>query len=103
MAGRLGTAHAVAWGDEWMPMDLALGNVAKRVERFRQAVAEAGRAPMPIILMTWGDPTLTTLASYRDLGIERVVVGPNRDGWDDPSRTLPFLDRYAELVPELGG
>ena len=102
MAGRLGTAHAVAWGDEWMPMDLALGNVARRVERFRQAVTDAGRPPLPIILMTWGDPTLTTLASYRDLGIERVVIGPNRDGWDDPTRTLPFLDRYAELVPELG-
>ncbi len=58
MAGRLGTAHAVAWGDQWMPMDLALGNVAKRVERFRQAVADAGRPPLPIILMTWGDPTL---------------------------------------------
>ena len=60
MAGRLGTAHAVAWGDAWMPMDLALGNVAKRVDRFRQAVADAGRSPMPIVLMTWGDPTVET-------------------------------------------
>jgi probable F420-dependent oxidoreductase len=103
MAGRLGTAHAVAWGDAWMPMDLALGNVAKRVGRFRQAVIDANRPPMEIILMTWGDPTRETLAGYRDLGIDRVVLGAARDGWDDPRRTLPFLDRYAELVPELTG
>jgi probable F420-dependent oxidoreductase len=103
MAGRLGTAHAVTWGDAWMPMDLALGNVAKRIERFRQAVAEADRAPMPIILMTWGDPTRDTLAGYRDLGIDRVVIGAAREGWEDAHRTMPFLDRYAELVPELSG
>jgi probable F420-dependent oxidoreductase len=101
MAGRLGTAHAVAWGDAWMPMDLALGDVAKRVTRFRQAVVEAGRPPMPIVLMTWGDPSLETLVGYRDLGIDRVVLGAAREGWDDPDHTMPFLDRYAELVPEL--
>ena len=101
MAGRLGTGHAIAWGDAWMPMDLALGNVAKRVERFRHAVSEAGRSAMPIILMTWGDPTREILAGYRDLGIDRVVIGAAREGWDDPSCTMPFLDRYAGLVPEL--
>ena len=44
MAGRLGTSHAVAWADAWMPMDLALGNVAKRVDRFR-AGGGRGRPP----------------------------------------------------------
>ena len=89
---------------QWMPMDLALGDVAKRVERFRQAVAEAGRAPMPIVLMTWGDPTpraprwaTATSASTASCS------APDGQGWDDPTRTLPFLDRYAELVPELAG
>ena len=101
MAGRLGTGHAVAWADEWMPMDIALGDVAKRVARFRAAVAEAGRAPVPIVLVAWGDPQLEQLLGYRELGIERVVIGAGRIGWDDPTTARPFIDRYAALVPEL--
>ncbi|MDQ2649496.1 MAG: TIGR03619 family F420-dependent LLM class oxidoreductase, partial [Actinomycetota bacterium] len=85
MAGRLGTEHAVAWADGWLPMDVALGDVAKRVARFREAGAAAGRADVPISMVTWGDPTLDTLKGYRDLGIERVLLGPARDGWADPA------------------
>ena len=69
---------------QWMPMDLALGNVAKRVGRFRAAVAEAGRPPMPIVLTTWGDPTARPLPATRELGIERVVLGAGRDGLGRP-------------------
>jgi hypothetical protein len=32
-----------------------------------------------------------------------VVVGGTRPGWEEPSTLLPFLDRYAALLPELGG
>jgi probable F420-dependent oxidoreductase len=103
MAGRLGTTHVVEWADAWMPMDLALGDVAKRVDRFRAAVAEAGRAPLPIILGVWGDPTLEQLVAYAELGIEQVVLGAGREGWDDPGTALPFVDRYAALVPQLTG
>jgi probable F420-dependent oxidoreductase len=103
MAGRVGTTHVVVWADAWMPMDLALGDVAKRVDRFRAAVAEAGRAPLPIILGVWGDPTLEQLVAYAELGIEQVVLGAGREGWDDPGTALPFVDRYAALVPELAG
>lgn len=101
MAGRLGTEHAVAWADGWLPMDVALGDVAKRVARFREAVAAAERADVPISMVTWGDPTLDTLKGYRDLGIERVLLGPARDGWADPASTYPYLDRYAAWVDEL--
>ena len=101
MAGRLGTQHALAWADQWMPVDLALGDVTKRINRFREAVHEAGRAPMPIVLTAWGDPTREKLLGYSELGIERVVLGAGRDGWDDPATALPFLDRYAELIPDL--
>jgi probable F420-dependent oxidoreductase len=102
-AGKVGTKQAVAWADGWMPMDLALGDVPKRVARFRQAVEESGRDPdsIAITMVTFGDPDLATLASYRDLGIERSVVGAFRTGWDDPSSTLACLDTYAALLPEL--
>jgi len=101
MAGRIGTEHVVAWADAWMPMDLALGDVAKRVERFRTALAETGRAPMPIILGAWGDPSRELLLHYAELGIEQVVLGAGREGWDDPATARSFVERYAALVPEL--
>lgn len=101
--GRVGTRHAVAWADAWMPMDVALGNVPKKVAKFRDAAAAAGRDPdaIPITIVTFGDPTLAVLASYRDLGVERVVVGAARTGWDDPATIMPFLDSCAPLVSEL--
>ena len=101
--GKLGTREAVEWADGWIPMDVALGDVAKKVGKFRQAAADAGRDPstMPITIVAFGDPDLKTLAGYRDLGIERAIVGAARVGWDDPKTTLPFLDRYAAIVSEL--
>lgn len=99
--GRIGTAQAVAWGDGWAPMDIALGDVCKRIDRFRADVAAAGRDHVPITLVTFGDPDPDTLRSYRDLGVERAVIGASRTGWDDPAATYPFIDRYAGLVDDL--
>jgi probable F420-dependent oxidoreductase len=99
--GKLGTRHAVDWADAWMPMDIALGDVAKKLALFRQAALAAQRPHVPITIVAWGDPPLERLAEYRDLGVERVVLGASRQGWDDPRTTLPFLDRYAAMVPEL--
>jgi probable F420-dependent oxidoreductase len=101
--GKLGTRNAVDWADGWMPMDIALGNVAKKIGLFRQAALAAGRTDMPITLVAWGDPPLERLAEYRDLGVARVVVGASRRDIDDPGTTLAFLDRYAAMIPELLG
>ena len=101
MGGRLGTAHTVAWADSWMPMDVALGDVAKKLGLFRQAAADAGRSTIPVTLVAFGDPNPETLAGYRDLGVERVVLGASRKDWDDPRTTMPFIDRYAELIGDL--
>jgi probable F420-dependent oxidoreductase len=103
-AGRIGTIQAVAWADGWMPMDVGLGDVPKKVGLFRRAAEDAGRDPhtIPITIVTFGDPRLADLATYRDLGIERVVVGATRTGWDDPATILPFLDTCASMMSELG-
>jgi probable F420-dependent oxidoreductase len=98
--GPLGTQHALRWADEWMPMDVALGNVPKRVAKFRQIAADAGR-DIPISMLTFGDPTPEALHQYRDLGIVRTIIGGARTAWDDPSTTITYLDRYAPLIPEL--
>ncbi len=102
-SGPVGQRHAIAWADAWAPMDVGLGDVPKRVERFRAACEEAGRPPLPITMVTWGDPSADTLRSYRDLGIERAILGAARAGWDDAVTTYPFLDRYAALAAELAG
>jgi probable F420-dependent oxidoreductase len=102
--GKAGTKQAVAWADGWLPMDVALGDVPKKIRRFREAAEAAGRDPatIPITIVAFGDPDVATLASYRDCGVERTVIGAARTGWDDSSTTLPCLDTYAALLPELG-
>ncbi len=99
--GKLGTEHAIAWSDGWMPLDIALGDVPRRVRRFREKVAEAGRSPLPISLVAFGDPTYDTLCEYRDLGIERVILGSGRAGWEDPSGVPAFIEYYASMIDKL--
>jgi probable F420-dependent oxidoreductase len=103
--GKVGTEHAVRWADGWMPMDAALGGpvpngVAKKVARFREAAAEHGR-DIPISIVAFGDPTPETLHHYRELGVVRTLIGASRTGWDDPSTSMPFIDKYAPLIDEL--
>lgn len=98
--GKIGTAHAVEWADAWMPMDIALGDVAKKIGRFREIGAAAGRE-IPITIVAFGDPKVDTLLHYRELGAERTVLGAGRSGWDDPTTTMPFLDRYAAHVSDV--
>lgn len=98
--GPLGTEHALEWADGWMPMDIALGNVARRVARFREKAEARGRS-VSISMVTYGDPTAELLHEYRSLGIDRVVVGAARVGWEDPGTIMECMDRYAPLIPEL--
>lgn len=105
-AGKLGSSHAARWADGWMPTDIGLGPIEggmldKKVRWFRETAEQAGRPHLPITMAAFGDPTAATLAHYRDLGIDRVVLGTAREGWDDPSTTMAFIDHYAALVPEL--
>ena len=99
--GKLGSHHTIAWADGWMPLDVTLGDVTKRVNKFRQLSADAGRDDIPISMVAFGDPTLDTLLMYRDLGIERVIVGSGREGWEDPSGVPAFIDRYAKMHDQL--
>jgi probable F420-dependent oxidoreductase len=98
---KLGTAHAVAWADAWMPIDVALGDVARKVGRFREVAAASGRPDMPITLVAWGDPSPDTLRRYRDLGVGRVVLGAAPNAGGGPATPLPTIDRYAALIDEL--
>ena len=105
-AGRLGSQHAARWADGWMPTDVGLGPIDggmldKKVRLFHEAAEQANRPHLPITMVAFGDPTAATLDHYRDLGIDRVVLGTARANWDDPSTTMTFIDHYADLIPEL--
>jgi probable F420-dependent oxidoreductase len=99
--GKLGSQHTIAWADGWMPLDITLGDVPKRLAKFRQLSTDAGRQDIPISMVAFGDPSLDTLLMYRDLGIERVIVGSGRDGWEDPSGVPAFIERYANMRDQL--
>jgi probable F420-dependent oxidoreductase len=103
MAGPLGTRHAARWADGWMPLDVGQ-NMVKKIGRFREGIEAAGRDPasVEISVAITGEPEESAVFVYRDLGVDRVVVGGNRPECEDPSTLLPFLDRYAALLPELG-
>jgi probable F420-dependent oxidoreductase len=98
---KLGTAHAVAWADAWMPIDVALGDVARKVGRFREVAVAAGRGDMPITIVALGDSSPDALRRYRDLGVRRTVVGVAPRAGVDPAPTLAVIDRYAALIDEL--
>jgi probable F420-dependent oxidoreductase len=99
--GKLGSQHTIQWADGWMPLDVTLGDVTKRVNKFRQLSTDAGRQDIPISMVAFGDPSLDTLKMYRDLGIERVIVGSGREGWEDPSGVPAFIERYATMRDKL--
>jgi probable F420-dependent oxidoreductase len=100
-SGKLGTQHTVEWADIWMPMDAGLGNVAKKIGIFREAVRAAGRDPIPITMVAFGEPDYDTLATYAELGIDRVTVGIAHDGWESGQTPMELIDRYAEMIPRL--
>jgi probable F420-dependent oxidoreductase len=99
--GKLGSQHTIAWADGWMPLDVTLGDVPKRVAKFRQLSTDAGRQDIPISMVAFGDTSLDTLLMDRDLGIERVIVGSGRAGWEDPSGVPSFIERYANMRDQL--
>ena len=72
---------------QWMPMDLALGNVAKRVDAVpRRRWPRPAVPPMPDRPDDVGRPDAASCSrATRELGIERVVLGAGREGWDDPT------------------
>ncbi|BBX19828.1 LLM class F420-dependent oxidoreductase [Mycolicibacterium duvalii] len=92
------------WADGWLPGDAALRDLPAAVADFRRRAEDAGRDPaaLDLTIMAWGDPSANRLARYRDLGCTRVVIGGGRRDAADPVTTLPFLDRYAGMLDELG-
>jgi len=91
--------RAVRYGDGWMPVRRAPGDVEKTMPLYKKMLEEAGRkiedAPMSIF---GARADLDGLKKDRDMGIVRVVVPLDSDKAD---KVLPVLDQWAELIRKL--
>ncbi len=96
-----GARRAIRYGDGWIPLTgrATSGDIAEYLPRFQQMAAEAGRDPATIPLSLFAVPEeVDTLKRYRDLGISRVVVSLASE---NAGKTLPILDRWAEIIREV--
>jgi alkanesulfonate monooxygenase SsuD/methylene tetrahydromethanopterin reductase-like flavin-dependent oxidoreductase (luciferase family) len=93
--------RAIRYGNGWVPIAgrAPYGDVNEYLPKFKQMVAEAGRAPdaVPITLFGGAEDAdlLKHYRDYRDMGVERVVTTLPPEPADT---TLPVLDRWADLI-----
>ena len=90
--------RAVRYGDGWVPIAgrAPYGDVNEYLPKFKQMMTEAGRdlEAVPITLFG-GSEDVDLLRRYRDMGVARVVTTLPPDSAD---KTLPVLDRWADLI-----
>ena len=95
-----GINRAVRYGDGWIPL-MGRGDTdfASHVRTFRTAAADAGRDPASMEVSIFSaPPEHDTLRSYRDAGVDRVLLFTPTVGRDD---VLPVLDHYAGLAQDV--
>jgi len=101
--GPLGVRHAASWADGWMPVDVALPDVARSIGDFRQLVRDCDRNPddVEITLVVMAEVSADLLKSYRDMGIDRCNIGVGMQNWDKPEMVMPMIERFSKLIPDL--
>ena len=93
--------RAIRYGDGWVPIAgrAPYGDVNEYLPKFKQMAAEAGRNAVPITLFG-GTEDADLLKRYRDMGVDRVVTTLPPE---PAAKTLPVLDRWAELIRRVSG
>jgi probable F420-dependent oxidoreductase len=87
--------RAVRYGNGWIPI-AGRGNIEDTIPLYKKMLAEAGRKLEDAPITMFGAPLdEDTIKRYADLGVARVVAGLAPEGAD---KTLPALDRWAELI-----
>jgi probable F420-dependent oxidoreductase len=90
--------RALRYGDGWIPhlRRPQYEDVTDYLPQFRVLAAEMGRDPAAVPITVWGVPEdLDRLKRYRDQGVARGVV---QLAPQPANKTLPILDRWAELI-----
>jgi probable F420-dependent oxidoreductase len=101
--GPLGVKHAAQWADGWMPVDVAMPDVAQGIADFRQLVRHNDRNPddVEITLVVMSPVTADLLKSYRDMGIDRCNIGVGMENWDKPDVVMPMIEQFSKIIPGL--
>lgn len=101
--GPLGVKHTAQWADGWMPVDVAMQDVAQDIKHFKQLVRDNGRDPdaVEITLVVMSPVTADLLKSYRDMGVHRCNIGVGTENWDKPEIVMPMIEQFSKLIPEL--
>jgi probable F420-dependent oxidoreductase len=93
--------RALRYGDGWIPnaSRAQYADVTDFLPQFRQMAAEAGRDLATCPVTVWGvGEDLDRLKRFEDQGVARVIVSLPPE---DADRTLPVLDRWADLIRRL--
>src|SRR3954469_5261474 len=94
--------RALRYGDGWIPHSRRphYEDVTDFLPQFRQMAAEAGRDLAEVPVTVWGvQPDYDHIRRYEEQGVARGVVQLVPETAD---KTLPLLDRWAELIRRLG-
>jgi len=95
--------RAIRYGSGWIPHSRRpqYEDVTDYLPQFREMMTEAGRDLAEVPVTVWGvPPDLDRLRRYRDQGVARGVV---QLAPEPAEKTLPLLDRWADLIRRLGG
>ena len=98
-----GLQRVVDYCDGWCPVCINVLDFKSALAELRRLCDLAGRDPdsITISIWAWGDPDESVILGFQELGVDSVVIGPNRIDADVPEKVLPFLDRYAPLIGKL--
>ena len=94
--------RALRYGNGWIPHSRRpqYEDVTDYLPQFRQMAAEVGRDVAEVPVTVWGvQPDYDRLRRYEEQGVSRGVVQLTPEKAD---KTLPILDRWAELIDRLG-
>jgi probable F420-dependent oxidoreductase len=94
--------RALRYGNGWIPnaSRQQYADVTDFLPQFRQMAAEAGRDLAEVPVTVWGvGEDYDRLRRYQDQGVTRLVVSLSPD---NAEKTLPVLDRWAELIRRIG-
>jgi alkanesulfonate monooxygenase SsuD/methylene tetrahydromethanopterin reductase-like flavin-dependent oxidoreductase (luciferase family) len=101
--GPLGVRHAAQWADGWMPVDVALADVAASFKDFRRQVSDFGRDPdsVEITLVIMAEVTPDLLKYHHDCGVSRCNIGLGMQNWNKPDIVMPMIEQYGNIISEL--
>ena len=94
--------RALRYGDGWIPNASRqhYADVTDFLPQFKQMASEMGRDARQVPVTIWGaTEDYDRLRRYQDQGIVRVIVSLSPE---NAEKTLPALDRWAELIGRTG-